>query len=287
MAFLEAVDDVPVEGRLAVFDNDGTLWCERPTYVQYEFFVDELTEAAAVDPTLRDRPEFAAVLAADHAAMGEIGLARIATALAGLFEGLSPEAFDERVRRYMADASHPGLGRPMRSVTYQPMLELIGALRERDFTVALATGGGAEFVRAVSRDLYGVPPELVVGSRIAYEVVHDAGGSPGLRRSGRLDGDPDEGEAKVRNIQRHFGRRPILAAGNSGGDGEMLAWVQDREGPSLALLVDHDDGDREYAYASQGVTVGDECAITDVAVARGWTIVSMRRDWETVFDPSR
>lgn len=285
VAFLEMARDLPVQDRLACFDNDGTLWCERPTYIQYEFFAHELAAAAAADPGLADRPEFAAVLGADRSAMGELGLVRIATALVGLFEGMSPEDFDERARRFMASATHPGLGRPLRALTYQPMLELIAELRALDFTVSIATGGGSEFVRAVSRDLYGVPPELVVGSRIAYDVDRDVDGVPILRRTAHLDGDPAEGAVKLRNIQSHFGRRPILAAGNSGGDREMLDWTHHRDGPSLALLVDHDDEQREYAYASEAATVAEDRPITEVGTEEGWTVVSMKHDWEAVFAP--
>ena len=163
-AFLEQVVDVPVEQRVACFDNDGTLWCERPTYVQFDFFIDVLKSAVREDPGLAEQQEFAALLSGDQNAIGELGLARIAVALTGLCEGLTPEDFTARAREFMATAMHPVLDRPLRTNTYVPMLELIDELRRLDFAVTIVTGGGTEFVRAVSDELYGVPPEAVVGT---------------------------------------------------------------------------------------------------------------------------
>ncbi|GAA1948694.1 HAD family hydrolase [Nocardioides panacihumi] len=284
LAFLDAAASVPAERRVACFDNDGTLWCERPTYVQFDFFVDALKGAVRADPALAAKPEFAALISHDEAAIGEIGLERIVTALSGLFEGRSPEEFTAQAREFMARSDHATLGRPTRTVTYLPMLELMAELRRRDFTVCLVTGGGTEFVRAISEDLYGVPPQCVVGSLIAYEFVPASDGvGPHLRRTNELAGDANEGAVKVSNIQAQLGRRPILAAGNSGGDREMLEWVAGGDGPTLALLVDHDDADREFAYVGTAVTFSEPEPIADVAARSGWTVVSMARDWESVF----
>lgn len=289
VAFLDAAQSVPLEQRVACFDNDGTLWCERPTYVQYDFFVDALRGAVEADHGLAEVSEFAALLAGDRAAIGEIGLERIALALTGLFEGKSPEQFIADVREFMGRAQHPTLGRPLRSNTYLPMRELIAALRELDFTVCIVTGGGTEFVRAVSNDLYGVAPQDVVGSLIAYDFVPTApgGGGPGLRRTSRLLAGANEGPNKVTNIQTQLGRRPILAAGNSGGDREMLEWAAAGVGPTLALLVDHDDAEREFAYTSTAETIAEPEPVVDVGVRLGWTVVSMANDWEEVFGPER
>ena len=285
LAFLDAAQSVPLEQRVACLDNDGTLWCERPTYVQYDFFVDALKAAVLVDPSLAEVSEFAPLLTGDRAAIGEIGLERIAYALTGLFEGEAPEEFTSCVREFMGRAVHPTLGRPLRSNTYLPMLELIAALHALDFTVFIVTGGGTEFVRAVSEDLYGVPPQNVVGSLIAYDFVPTtAGAGHGLRRTARLLAGANEGPAKVTNIQTQLGRRPILAAGNSGGDREMLEWAATGEGPTLALLVNHDDAEREFAYLSTGETVSDPEPIVDAGARLGWTIVSMANDWDVVFD---
>ena len=280
--FLDATESVPIPDRVAYFDNDGTLWCERPNYVQLEFFLDALRHRVSEDPAAANQPEFAALLTGDATAMGSLGLERIALALAGLFAELTPDDFTSRVRDYMAEAKHAALDRPVRTLRYQPMLELIDELRRRHFTVGVVTGGGTEFVRAISQDYYGVPPELVVGTLVAYDL--DTGDSgPALRRTNRVLGDANEGAAKVTNIQSHVGRAPILAAGNSGGDREMLEWACAGAGPRLALLVDHDDGEREYAYVSKAETFEEAEPITEVASRGGWTVVSMARDWDVVF----
>jgi phosphoserine phosphatase len=276
VAFLDAAADVPVRDRVAYFDNDGTLWCEKPQYPQLAFYVDTLRHRVAADPTVGEREEFAALLGGDAAAIGEVGLVRIALALASLFEGLTPEAFEAAVRDFVA--RHPPR-------VYAPMLELVEELRRREFTVGIVTGGGTEFVRAVSADLYGIAPHLVVGTLIEYAFDRDVDGRPLLRRTAAIHGDANEGEPKVRHIQTQLGRRPILAAGNSSGDREMLEWAAAAEGPTLAILVDHDDAVREYAYASEGATTTDDEPITEVGARLGWTLVSMARDWETVFPP--
>jgi len=285
LAFLEAAPDIAPQDRLACFDNDGTLWCEKPNYVQLEFLLRALATHVAAEPHLKEKPEFAALLGGDTAAMQELGLARIAMALTGLFDGMRAEDFGAQVRDFMAGASHPTLDRPLRTTVYQPMLELVAALRALDFTVTVVTGGGTEFVRALSHDLYDVPPEHVVGTLIEYDYAKGADG-PVLTRSTRLLGDPNEGPAKVVHIQTQLGRRPVFAAGNTGGDREMLEWAHGAAGPSLAVLIDHDDPDREFRYEGQGVTTADVESITEVGRREGWIVVSMAKDWETVFVPA-
>jgi phosphoglycolate phosphatase-like HAD superfamily hydrolase len=286
VAFLDDVGSVPPADRFACFDNDGTLWCERPSYVQLDFFVDALKARLTDDPDLRQRPEFAALLSGDAAAVGELGLERIALALTSLFEGVAPEDFTARAREFVDRATHPTLHRPVRTIVYQPMLELLAALRQRDVAVAVVTGGGTEFVRAISHDLYGVPPESVVGTLIRYEFVRDPHGRPGLRRTASIEGEANEGAAKVTNIQTQLGRRPILAGGNSGGDREMLEWACSGGGPGLALLIDHDDAEREFRYVSTAQTFTETEPITEVGARLGWTVVSMANDWEHVFPPN-
>jgi len=289
LSFLRDAGSLPVDRRVACFDNDGTLWCERPTYVQQDFFVDALRRRVQRDPDAASRPEFAALIGGDRAAVAEIGLERIALALAGLFEGMSPHEFTARVRDFMAQATHAALHRSLLATTYQPMLELLGELRRADFTIGLVTGGGTEFVRAVSQQLYGVPPEAVVGTLIDYDYGRDDSGRPFLQRTTRIAGGAaNEGRTKVGNIQSQLGRRPILAAGNSGGDREMLEWACAGDGPSLALLVDHDDEEREFRYRSSAETFTEDEPITEVGARLGWTVVSMARDWATVFahDPA-
>ena len=280
--FLDDVQTVPVEERVACFDNDGTLWCERPTYIQYDFFVDALRRRIATDAALAEREEFAAVLGSDVAQIGALGLDRVALALAGLFEGLTPEAFAAEARTYMDGATH-AFGRSMRTMVYRPMLELIEMLRALDFTVAISTGGGREFVRAISETIYDTPAELVVGTGIDYDLVRDDDGRIELRRTAQVHGAVNEGAAKVANIQSSLGRRPILAAGNSAGDAEMLEWANRGPGPHLALLVDHDDASREYAYESRSETLAESEPITTTATRKRWTVISMARDWTTIF----
>lgn len=283
LTFLAEAPGIPAEDRVAYFDNDGTLWCERPTYVQYEFYVDALRRRVRDDPALAGEAEFRAVLAGDTAAVGEIGLERIALALAGLFQGLEPRAFTSEVREFLRSGAHPTLGHPLSKVRYRPMLELLDVLRGLDFTVGVVTGGGTEFVRAVSQELYGVPPERVVGTMIAYDLGQNSQGRPVLRRTGRVLGDVNEGAAKVTNIQTQLGRPPVLAAGNSAGDHELLEWAAASDGPHLSLLVDHDDAEREFAYASQAQTLAATEPITATADRLGWTTVSMKDDWAVVF----
>jgi phosphoserine phosphatase len=281
-AFLDAADGVPADRRVAVIDNDGTLWCERPNYTQLDFMIWTLRSAAAADPSLQERREFGALLSGDQAAIADIGLPRVAHALAELNAGIEPEVFAGFVRDFLTTEDHPTLARPYAATVYQPMLELLDELRRRDFLLFVVTGGGTEFVRSVSRELYGVTPDRVVGTLVRYDFTR-RDGNPVLVRTAELDGDPNEGAAKVSNIRRHLGQRPILAIGNSAGDAEMIEYATATEGPTLGVVIDHDDEHREFAYASEGVTVSSDRPFLDVAGDAGWTVVSMRNDWSTVF----
>lgn len=285
-AFLDDAEKVAPQDRVAIFDNDGTLWCEKPTYPQVRFFVSELKQAVAVRPKLADRAEYRAVLEGDRAALGGMGVARVALALVELFEGMNPEAFTERVEAFFADEVHPERGVGYGQLIYTPMLELIDELRARQFSVFIGTAGGADFVRAISMNLYGISPERVVGSKVLYE-VNRVDGRLGLVRTANLDGDPNEGPAKLPGIQRQIGRRPILAAGNSPGDAEMIEYASTGAGPTLGLLVSHDDAEREYTYTSEAGTFDAAEPILDTAHRLGWTVASMHDDWVTVFGDAR
>jgi hypothetical protein len=283
LTFIDGADDVPVDERVAYLDNDGTMWCERPGYVQLDFFVDALRQRTAEDPSLAQRPEFAAVLSGDMAAVGEIGIAKVAGALTALFDGETPQEFGATVDDFLERYRHPTLGFPARGVIYQPMLELLDELRAHDFTIGISTGGGTEFVRRVSKRWYGVEPGMVVGTLIGYAFDRDEAGRPILRRTMAQLGSANEGGAKVAHIQSQIGRSPILSVGNSGGDREMLEWAQANPYGGLAVLVNHDDGEREFAYESKAATFEEAEPITDVADRLGWTVVSMKDDWSTVF----
>jgi phosphoserine phosphatase len=282
VAFLDAAEAIAPQDRVAVFDNDGTLWTEKPMYPQQAFFIHELALAVRADPSLADRVEYAALLQRDDVAIGELGLPRIGMALADLFTGMSPDEFADRARSFIHHTAHPTSGLPYAAGIYRPMLELLEELRTRGFANFIVTGGGTEFVRAVSEQLYGVAPEGVVGTLIGYDYVI-VDGAPGVVRTNRLTGEANEGPAKVVNIQQHLGRRPVLAAGNSAGDREMIEWAVAADGPSLGMLIDHDDAEREVAYESVAGTFESTERIVDIGRREGWTVVSMRDDWSTVF----
>ena len=282
VGFLDATDEIAPANRLAVFDNDGTLWCEKPSYAQLDFCVWQLGLSVADRPELRDVPEFAAVLDRDKAAMGELGLVQIVMALVGLFEGIEPERFEARVRAFFDEARHSERGVRYDQLVYLPMLELMDALAARGFTNCIVTGGGTEFVRAISEQVYGVPQERVVGSLVTYE-FRRRNGKVSLVRRADVRGEANEGAAKVDNIQIALGRRPSVAGGNSPGDVEMLEYASTGDGPQLALLVNHDDSEREYAYTSEAGTFDAAENVTDTAARLGWTQISMRDDWATIF----
>ena len=206
----------------------------------------------------------------------------MAVALAALFEMMAPKVFEDRVRTFFDETRHPDSGRRYDEMVYQPMLELLAALQQHGFSNCISTGGGTEFVRAISKRVYGVEQERVVGTLVTYVVIH-RDGRPVLVRTARPQGEANEGEAKISNIQLGLGRRPALAAGNSPGDADMLEHTQHKDGPSLALLVNHDDAEREYAYESEAGTFDAEESVTDQATRLGWTQVSMRDDWAAVF----
>jgi hypothetical protein len=223
------------------------------------------------------------VLDTDAAAIADIGLVRVALALAELFAGIEPDEFTRRARAFMDGARHRTLGLPLRRALYVPMLELLDELRRREFTIFIVSGAGTEFVRAVSDDLYQVPPQNVVGTLVGYAFSRDVDGRPVLHRTPQLGSDANEGANKVVYIQSQLGRRPIFAAGNSAGDREMIEWACAGPGPRMGLLIDHDDADREFRYVSTAATFDEDETILAVAARLGWTVVSIADDWETVF----
>lgn len=283
IAYLDDLKSVPVAERVACFDNDGTLWTERPSYMQLDFFVDTLTRHAESDPTLRERPEFAALLSHDAAAMDDIGLERLLGSLASLLDGLTPEQFTALALDFKNSYKHPIFGTGLEGLVFQPMLELLEELRALEFTVGVVTGGGTEFVRAISESLYGIPSELVVGTLIGYEFIRDDQGRPLLVRKSSAHGKINDKDVKVEHIQTQIGRRPILAAGNTAGDQAMLEYALAGPHPGLAILIEHDDADREFVYAGRAETTADNEPITDVADRLGWLKVSVANDWAQVF----
>ncbi|QGZ58603.1 haloacid dehalogenase-like hydrolase [Paraburkholderia acidiphila] len=270
---------VPPESRIAVFDNDGTLWSEQPVPFQVAFMLDQLKKAAPQHPEWQRNPAFKALMAHDTAA-----LAKNEKALLQLLEvansGMTTEAYDQSIRTWLASAKHPTLNRPFTELVYQPQLELLDLLRANGFTVWIVSGGTAEFMRVWADKVYGIAPEHIVGSeeKLKYEVRE---GKPVLIREPGFD-FWDDGANKPVGIFRALGRRPILAFGNSDGDRQMLEYVTGGDGPSLGLLLHHDDAAREFAYDRHAGSASLDKA-WDEAGARGWVIVSMKQDWKAVY----
>jgi phosphoglycolate phosphatase-like HAD superfamily hydrolase len=278
------VDFVPPHERIAVFDNDGTLWCEQPNYMQAEFVVDELRARSAQDVEFASRTDVQAILAGGLARLLRTqGLGAVAEVLLQTHAGVSADDFSRRVAAWFADAIHPRFGVHYAELVYAPMLELLDYLRAYEFTNFIVTGGGVEFVRAVSDSLYSISRDDVIGSAVQVAVARDADRVDVVRQPALL-GSPNEGEPKIVNIAMHIGRRPVFAAGNSAGDRAMLEYCAAGERPSLCLVVDHDDATREYAYQSGAVTAPDAEPIIETAAREGWMVVSMRHDWALVFN---
>jgi len=273
-------DFVPIAERIATFDNDGTLWCEQPNYVQAFFLVDRVKALAAEHPEWKTKEPFAAVLKGDlRAALsgGEQGVADIVAATHG---GMSTEAFEQIVTKWIDGARHPRFKQPFTACVYQPMLELLAYLRSNGFKTYIVSGGGIDFMRPWTERVYGIPPEQVIGSSIQTRFELD-GDQSRIMRLPKID-FIDDGPGKAVGIQRFIGRRPIAAFGNSDGDLQMLQWTTTGPGRRLGLVVHHTDAEREYAY-DRDSPVGRLDVALDQAGPRGWTVVDMKRDWKTIF----
>jgi phosphoglycolate phosphatase-like HAD superfamily hydrolase len=272
---------VPVEQRIATFDNDGTLWAERPIYFQFAFAMDRVKAQAPEHPEWRDTQPFKAVLEGDLKALagsGEKGLLEI---LAATHTGMTTEEFSAIVADWVATARHPRFERPYTELAYQPMLELLGYLRAEGFKTFIVSGGGVEFMRVFAERVYGVPPEQVVGSSGVVKFELGAGGKPVLRKEAKVE-FVDDGPGKPVGIDRFIGRRPLMAFGNSDGDLQMLQWTTAGDGPRFGLIVHHTDGAREWAYDRES-HIGKLDKALDAAGLAGWVVVSMKDDWKTIF----
>jgi phosphoserine phosphatase len=283
--FVEAASALPPEERIAVFDNDGTLWCEKPMPVELGFILKRLAEMVEADGTLRDRQPWKAAAERDYAWLGDVITKHYAgddtdvkVLMAGIlqaFAGRSVEEYGAAAHAFVHGTTHPTLGRPFAACAYLPMVELLRYLEANGFTAYIASGGDRDFMRPFASELYGIPPERIVGSSNGLRYEEDDG-------VGRIVylAEPDvfdDGPAKPVRIWSRVGRRPLLAGGNSNGDVPMLRFAAHPDRPSLSLLVDHDDDEREFAYRA-----GAEHAIEQAAAA-GWVVVSVRDDWATVF----
>jgi len=275
---------VPADERVAVFDNDGTLWCELPLPVQAYFADQRLRDLAPLHPEWRTTEPFRSRLADDTRALLAQGHRAIAQLVMATHAGMTTDDFDQMARRWLATARHPTLGVPFTLAVYQPMLEVLRLLRAHGFATFIVSGGGVEFIRVFAQEVYGVPPHQVIGSTIRthYEV---RGGRPVLVRDPALD-FLDDGEGKPVAIGRSIGRRPIACFGNSDGDREMLEWATlgRADGrPTLGVIVHHTDAGREFAYDRGHVPSGRLDRALDEAPERGWVLADMKRDWKTVF----
>jgi phosphoglycolate phosphatase-like HAD superfamily hydrolase len=291
LAFVERVvrpgspDFVPVPERVAVFDNDGTLWCEKPLPVQADFLLGRLRDMVIHDPQLRAREPFRAAVERDYEWLGNAitkhyagdnsDLSRMSAGLLSAYAGSTIEEFEQSARSFFRSAQHPLLKRPYRRCTYQPMRELLDYLESQQFTNYIVSGGTRDFVRAVSMELYGIPPERVIGSTSTLQ-FRDHGGITTIVHGSQL-GIFDDGPTKPVQIWSVVGRRPLLAAGNANGDVAMMRFCAQLAHPTFSLLLHHDDERREYAY-ERGADEALRRARTN-----GWTVVSIKNDWSTIF----
>ena len=269
VAFVErAVSEVPADERVAVFDNDGTLWCEKPLPIQADFILRRLSEMAQADPQLRDRQPWKAAYERDYGWLGRILAEHYAgddtnarTLLGGVlaaFGGISVDDFEAQSDAFLRTTEHPTLGRTYLNCAYAPMLELLAYLEANGFANYIASGGGRDFMRPISAEVYGIPRDRVIGSATALEYAPDEHGGAIIRKP---EADYlDDGPQKPIRIWSRVGQRPLLAAGNSNGDISMLDFTRQHDKPFLRLLLLHDDADRD-----------------------GWTVVSVKDDWATVF----
>jgi hypothetical protein len=267
-------DYIPVADRIATFDNDGTLWCEEPT-VQIMFAMEQIKKMVEANPALAKKEPFKAVLEHDKEYFKKGGEEALAKLVALTHTGTTEDAFEARVKEFTTNIKIPPRNVGLRQITYQPQLELLHYLRANGFTTYICTGGTIEFVRCISSDLYGIPKSQVIGTTFKYAFVDS---NRTLVRKPEIALINDKGGKPV-GIQQHIGQRPVLACGNerSGGDIQMLMYSQSSTYPSLQLLVNHDDAAREAAYQEP------DSASLKAAAANGWQVISMQKDWKTIF----
>jgi phosphoglycolate phosphatase-like HAD superfamily hydrolase len=273
-------DFVPVSDRIAVFDNDGTLWSEQPMYFQLFFALDRVKVLAPQHPEWKNKEPFASLLKGDVEAALADGEKAILEIIMATHAGMTTTAFEKVVSDWIATARHPKTGRRYIEMVYQPMLELLNFLRANGFKTFIISGGGIEFMRPWTEAVYGIPPEQVVGSSIQtkFEMRDDG---PVLVRLPKLNFIDDK-EGKPVGINLHIGRRPVAAFGNSDGDLQMLHWATAGQGPRLGLLVHHTDAEREWAYDRKS-HIGKLDKALDEGISRGWVVINMKDDWKVIY----
>jgi len=273
-------DFVPAPERIAVFDNDGTLWAEQPLYFQLLFALDWMREHADEHPEWRSDPAYRAALEGDMGALAATGKEGILRVVLSSHAGTSPEDFAAAVAAWLETARHPTTHRPYIEMVYAPMLELLDYLRAHDFKTFIVSGGGVTFMRVFAEDVYGIPLEQVIGSSLATAFENGEEG-PAIRRLPRIEFIDDE-EGKPLGIHRFIGRRPIAAFGNSDGDHEMLQWTAAGDGARLCALVHHTDAEREWSY-DRNSSIGRLDEALEEARTEGWWVIDIARDWARVF----
>ena len=276
-------DFVPPSERIAVFDNDGTLWAEKPMYFQLIFAIERVKTLAPAHPEWKEKQPFKAVLEGDMETVMAGGTHALLEIVLATHAGNTTEEFAADVAKWLETARHPETGRPYTEMVYQPMLELLAYLRANDFKTFIVSGGGIEFMRPFTERVYGIPPEQVVGSTIETKFeIRD--GRPVLTRIPKMDFIDDKAGKPV-GINRHIGRRPIAAFGNSDGDLQMLQWTAGGDGARFCLFVHHTDADREWAYDRDSAIGRLDEGLAE-AGRKGWTVADMKRDWKVVFPPA-
>jgi phosphoglycolate phosphatase-like HAD superfamily hydrolase len=278
-------DFVPPAERIAVFDNDGTLWAEQPIYFQFAFALDQVKAMAPRHPEWRETQPFKAAIEGDTKTLASLGSKGALQIMTVSHSGMTTEEFAKSVADWLAAARHPKLQRPYTELVYQPMLELLSYLRENGFKTFIVSGGGVEFMRVFAERVYGIPPEQVVGSSGVVKFEMGVDGKPVLMKQAKVE-FIDDGPGKPVGINRFIGRRPILAFGNSDGDQQMLEWTAVGDGLRFLGLVHHTDAVREWAYDRKS-QVGKLDKALDEAKARGWTVVSMKDDWKAIYPPQK
>jgi haloacid dehalogenase-like hydrolase len=278
---------VAPEDRIATFDQDGTTWVEHPMYTQLVFALDRVVALAPQHPEWKTTAPFSSVLSGDKAAMAKFTMKDLETILMATHTGMTPEAFQTVVKQWMATAKHPRFHKVYSEVVYQPMLEVMQYLRDHGFRTYLVTGGGQDFVRAYAQQVYGIPPEQIIGSAVATQYTYDKGGQGILMKDPQVLLDNDFA-GKPEDIYLFTGKRPYAAFGNSPGDRQMLEYTQSGGGARLAMLVLHDDAVREYAYGpAQGLPDTKfgtfPQTLYNEAKSKGWTVISMKNDWKRIF----
>lgn len=273
-------DFVAAEERVAVFDNDGTLWLEQPLYTQFLFVIDRIGEMVRSNPSLREKSTFRAMADKDMAAIAKLTDKDLMEAAFATQAGLSSEAYQVLVSDWLARSRHARFGAPYSSLVYQPQLELLALLRGAGFKTYIVSGGDVRFMRAFAQTAYGVPPEQVIGT--SQKTTFEQREGRGVVVSEPALESLDDGPGKPANIDLHIGRTPVVAVGNSDGDLQMLQFSAGSRRPNLQIIVRHDDAAREYAY-DRASKIGRLDKALNEGARQGWIIVSMKADWRVIF----